>query len=305
MKKIWMATMVFFLIFYSLPCNAQTVDSKEYGISFSLSYSWTKEVYEDSMVFYHSQTDQESFTISFVENDDLYLNQLGEDMMKYICDQIYSDQTLSSSLSEQNQTGVVVKSDSVLSGYEAHNGNNFYRYEKAYTAYAPGYLTTSFYGTVYMIEKNGKMYMIQYSRNDQANHFSDVIAMLDSLSFENGKIKIVINNETIESDSDPIMMENRTLVPIRVVAEKLGYRVEWDEKNQIVTLTASKGSPVLHFVIGEKKALKNWSEEIALDVPALVIKDRTYLPLRMVAEAMDAKVSWNEAEKTVEISSGI
>ena len=48
--------------------------------------------------------------------------------------------------------------------------------------------------------------------------------------------------------------------------------------------------------------MKNLSKKIELDVPAIIVGGRTYLPLRAVAEAMDAKVNWNGDERIVEIT---
>ena len=38
------------------------------------------------------------------------------------------------------------------------------------------------------------------------------------------------------------------------------------------------------------------------DVPAKIYSDRTYLPLRAVAEAMSANVQWNDTERAVMIT---
>ncbi|MEE0409579.1 MAG: copper amine oxidase N-terminal domain-containing protein, partial [Clostridia bacterium] len=48
-------------------------------------------------------------------------------------------------------------------------------------------------------------------------------------------------------------------------------------------------------------ALKNGYKEIPLDVQPIIFDDRTYLPLRAVAEAMNADVNWNGNTRTVEI----
>ena len=99
-----------------------------------------------------------------------------------------------------------------------------------------------------------------------------------------------------------MLINDRTLVPIRAVAEKMGYTVSWNDEKQIVTLSSNDGFNILHFQIGNGTAFKNLSEEITLDVPPVILENRTYLPLRAVAEAMNAKVNWNEAEKAVEIT---
>ena len=115
--------------------------------------------------------------------------------------------------------------------------------------------------------------------------------------------RIKINNEIINSDSAPVIIEGRTLVPIRAVAEKMGYYVEWDGNTQMIKITNAFIGSVLEFQIKREYAVKDGSQKIQLDVPPVVIGGRTYLPVRAVAEAMSAKVNWNNETRTVEIYS--
>lgn len=282
---------------------AHTVDNKDFGISFNLSDDWINTYDQDSISFYHKTTNQEAICIETIDADWAWSMELAdEEEIKKLCESMYSDSQLSSELTSQNNAFVTVRTDSAISSYEYYNNVQYFRYEKAYTASAIGYLDTPFYETVFVTAKNGKVYFISYQRNSDANHFTDIANMLNSLSFANGEIKIEIDRERIYPDSAPMLIEGRTLVPIRAIAEKMGYAVTWDGELQLVTLTASKGLPVLHFEIGSNIALKNLSEKIELDVPAIVVGGRTYLPLRAVAEAMEANVNWNDTERTVEIT---
>lgn len=286
----------------STTCFAHNVDNKEYGISFTLSDDWVNMNGDDSILFHHKVTQEEGVCMKTIDSDWAWSMEFAdENEVKNLCESMYSDSKLSQELTSQNNAFVTVSTDSVISSYEYYNNVQYFRYEKAYTARAIGYLDTPFYETVFVTAKNGKLYFISYQRNSKSNHFKDVADMLDSISFKNGEIKIEINNERIYPDSAPMLVEGRTLVPIRAIAEKMGYSVAWDEELQLVTLTALKGKTVLHFEIGSDIALKNFTKKIQLDVPAIVVGDRTYLPLRAVAEAMKAEVNWNDAEKTVEI----
>jgi len=283
--------------------SAHYVDQKDYGISFYLSDDWVSKYVEDAIAFHHKATLDEKIIIEKYDVDWAWDIGLSDEVkLKELCDGIYSNESLSAELSEENNVYVRVKTDSVVTNYENYNNIVYYRYEKAYTASAYGFYDTPFYNSIFVTAKNGKIYLISYQRNTRSNHFSDIVDMLNSLSYDNGEIKIEIDGERIYPDSAPMIIEGRTLVPIRAVAEKMGYSVEWDGESQLVTLTASKGTPVLIFEIGADIALKNFSETIQLDVPAIILNGRTYLPLRAVAESMDADVNWNGAVRTVEIT---
>ena len=60
-------------------------------------------------------------------------------------------------------------------------------------------------------------------------------------------IDLVIDGEKLELDVPPQLVEQRTLVPLRAIFEKLGATVEWDQATQ--TATATKGTDVVQITI--------------------------------------------------------
>lgn len=89
----------------------------------------------------------------------------------------------------------------------------------------------------------------------------------------------------------PCLIEGRTMVPLRFVAERLGFAVAWEESTQTVQL--SYGEDVLCLPIGSLHYLWNGTE-VALDVPAQLVQERTFLPIRAVSEAFQRKVAWDD-----------
>ncbi len=96
--------------------------------------------------------------------------------------------------------------------------------------------------------------------------------------------------EYIVNDVPPTIRNARTMLPIRFIVEGLGGTVAWDEAAQSVTIL--KGDTVIEIMIGQTYALVN-GERVALDSPAFIENDRTYLPLRFVAENLGAIVLWD------------
>ena len=302
MKKVFALLLSVVIVFGAVGvCSAQTVNNRNYGLSFNLSDYWAQTYTDNGYAFYHSTNENETLTVESIQYEmSCLVDIVDASMMREICDYAYTDSKLAADLSAQNGADVTVSSESVLDSYEYYNGVKYYRYEKAYTATADGFYPASFYLSAYVTAANGKVYTIVYERDSATNNFGDVVDMLNSVSFESGKIKINIDNERIYPDSEPMLIAGRTLVPIRAIAEKMGYTVTWDGTNQLVTLTSADGSNNLFFEIGNTVAFKN-EQAIALDVAATIVGGRTYLPLRAVSEAMDARVNWNGAERTVEI----
>ncbi len=111
-------------------------------------------------------------------------------------------------------------------------------------------------------------------------------------------VKVYLNDTMIEFDVNPIVVNGRTLVPIRAIFEKLGADVDWD--NDTNTATAKKGNKKVLIKIDSEKMYVN-DEVKVLDVPAMLYNSRTLVPLRAVSEAFDCEVMWNEESNTVNI----
>lgn len=289
----------------SINTFAKTIDSKTMGITFDISDGWTDlSDVEDVYYFKNDASNErwETIEISAIDVGAYYLDEYTESELLEVCSDFYSNQVLGEQLSQSNG-GVYVRvnTDSQLSKYETYNNTQYYRFEKAYTASAYGYNPASFYLTAFFTVRNGKLYIIEYSRDNEFNHFSDVVKLLDSISFDNGEIKIYINGKRIFTDSVPIIVEDRTLVPIRAIAEEMGYDVGWNGDEMLVTLEAQGGYPILHYNIFSSTAMKNY-EKFELDVPPTIYRDRTYMPLRSATEAMGADVKWDGTLKRIDIT---
>ena len=103
-------------------------------------------------------------------------------------------------------------------------------------------------------------------------------------------ISIILDDMKIKSDVNPALVNGRTLVPVRLIAENLGATVEWEEKTSTVTIT--RDEVVIKLRLGEKKMFKN-GQEISLDVAAQAVDGRTMLPVRAVGEALSCKINWD------------
>ena len=97
----------------------------------------------------------------------------------------------------------------------------------------------------------------------------------------------------------PIIINNRTLLPVRAVVEELGGTVDWDGSTQTVTL--HYGSDEIKLVIDSLTAALNGTNQ-TLDTAPVIINDRTMLPIRFIAESFKFHVDWSQATQTVTIT---
>lgn len=120
-------------------------------------------------------------------------------------------------------------------------------------------------------------------------------------------VEIIINGQQIASDVQPVIVEGRTYVPLRVVSENLGARVTWMEKErQVVINWKTETTPDLPRTSGDIPIILDGQ---VLKIPAAYGKPfinsqwRTMIPLRAVGEALDCEVQWLAQSYTVVIDS--
>jgi len=110
------------------------------------------------------------------------------------------------------------------------------------------------------------------------------------------EIKVVLDGYAIEFDQPPVIISDRTMVPMRAIYEALGAEVSWDA----VTRTASgtKCGITVSFTIDEAIVDINYNK-IEIDAPATIVNDRTLVPVRALAEGFGVTVSWDAVHRTV------
>lgn len=112
-------------------------------------------------------------------------------------------------------------------------------------------------------------------------------------------ITLVINGKITESDVKPMIINNRTMVPVRVIMESLGASVEWNDlMRQVVVMSNGK---IMIFTINSPKVYVG-STSVTLDSPPVIVNDRTLVPIRFISENLGYEVFWNDETRTVVIS---
>lgn len=113
-------------------------------------------------------------------------------------------------------------------------------------------------------------------------------------------ITVTVNGQTVEfPDQKPFLRDDRTLVPIRFIAESLGYEVDWDAKENTALIDGGR----IKLWIGTNRAELN-GKKVTLDTSSILVNDRTMVPLRIIAETLDCTVDWLAKTRTVQITAG-
>lgn len=121
-------------------------------------------------------------------------------------------------------------------------------------------------------------------------------------------IKVTLDGKEIAFDVPPQIIDGRTLVPMRAIFEALGAEVEWSQELQSVL--AEKDDTFITMTIGVNvftvgNLRDSISEKVELDVPPVIIEERTLVPVRAVSESLDCKVDWDGENRAVIIKSNV
>ncbi len=135
-------------------------------------------------------------------------------------------------------------------------------------------------------------------------HIVIIAALLSLLiavpAFAAVDVTVKVDGNTVSfPDQKPYIDENdRTMVPVRAPMEAMGCAVEWNDQARQAAITRDGITAV--FTIGSNTYTVNGKTK-TMDTQAVISGERTAFPVRFAAEAMGAKVYWNQDERTVYI----
>ncbi|MBQ3461676.1 MAG: copper amine oxidase N-terminal domain-containing protein [Clostridia bacterium] len=128
-------------------------------------------------------------------------------------------------------------------------------------------------------------------------------SQLEELKVKPDIVTVVLDGQTLQFPlQDPVIIDGRTLVPMRTIFEALGAEVEWIDENDVQSIVATTEDTTINMTINSDRFYVN-GEEKALDVPAQLINDKTLVPIRAISESLGCYVGWDEDAKTVIIQS--
>ena len=107
-----------------------------------------------------------------------------------------------------------------------------------------------------------------------------------------GETSYTVNGSNRTMDAAPVIIDNRTMVPLRFIAEALGAEVSWNGETR--TAIVNLDDTTLYVTIGELT--------LGMDVPAVIINERTMAPLRYISESLGAEVDWDPDTGRIDIS---
>ncbi|NUU63197.1 N-acetylmuramoyl-L-alanine amidase family protein [Paenibacillus agri] len=113
--------------------------------------------------------------------------------------------------------------------------------------------------------------------------------------------KIILDGKEITAEQGaPVENVNSTvMVPLRMIAENLGYKVDWEQKSQTVTISDS--FKTIKLVVNQKTASVD-DKTVTLVTAPLLRSNTTLVPIRFISEQFGLLVDWNNSQKIVTLT---
>ena len=112
-------------------------------------------------------------------------------------------------------------------------------------------------------------------------------------------VTLKIDGKEMLLSEAPVIVDGRTLVPLRGSFEALNAIVDWNSE----TAQAIVKTDTVEVLLSPDNDTALVSGVLnSLDVPATLIKDRLFIPLRFVAESLGHDVAWDGSTRTVDIT---
>ena len=115
---------------------------------------------------------------------------------------------------------------------------------------------------------------------------------LTTINLQIGNHCVVLNNENRILDAAPLISQNRTMVPLRFIAEAFGANVSWAKDTKTVTI-----------VIDGKALTMRINQDLeGFGAAPIISNGRTMVPISYISKELDANVIWVPSTRTVAIA---
>lgn len=163
------------------------------------------------------------------------------------------------------------------------------------------------------------------------------LLVLPSMAFAQRNVKLRVNGKPVVSQSAAFISADRTMVPVRFVAEALDYQVVWNEGSRDILLTkmnfdTNKPEQALvlktdapralviekkdvstfyeattkdTFTMADVEGYLNRAKVVNLETKPIIKENRTFIPLRAVVELFGQRIFWDGATYTVSIEGNV
>lgn len=110
-------------------------------------------------------------------------------------------------------------------------------------------------------------------------------------------ITVIVNGTTLSLDVAPVLKDNHVYVPLRAVFEAHGIAIKWDHQNQ--RIDAVSDAHTISYSLAERTLTVDGA--VTRNIQSITVNQRTLVPLRVISEALQSEVRWDQQSRLVTI----
>ena len=133
-----------------------------------------------------------------------------------------------------------------------------------------------------------------------------IFMLVNSAVFYANEVRVEIDGSPVPFDVAPFIQEGRTMVPLRAIADMLDIEVEWNPDNREISYRNHE-DVIFVLTVGYEYVAFGLSiddmQTVHLDAPPVIVNDRTFVPLRFIAESLGVYIDF--VDGVVHISTGL
>ena len=111
-------------------------------------------------------------------------------------------------------------------------------------------------------------------------------------------IKVLYEDEALRFDQPPVVVDGRTLVPMKTIFEAFGMTVTYEATTK--TVTAKNDAHLIQLTIGDATASVD-GVPVTMDVAPRIMSGRTMVPLRFIGQSIGLNVTYDADTRTINI----
>ena len=122
---------------------------------------------------------------------------------------------------------------------------------------------------------------------------------------ETKEVTVKVNDVLVNSPVSAQIVNDRTMLPMRSIFERIGAKVTWIESEKIIFATKNNlliTMQIDNTIMSVQQIENDEIAKIELDSPPFIVNGSTLVPVRAVAESLGCSVKWDPHTYTVDIS---
>ncbi|WP_211745277.1 NlpC/P60 family protein [Paenibacillus sp. Marseille-Q4541] len=128
-------------------------------------------------------------------------------------------------------------------------------------------------------------------------------SQVDASSSSSNSVNVQLNDSLVNfKDASPFLdSNNKTQVPLRMLAEDMNYSVSANKEGSTTHVTIKQNGNTIKIQTGSTTATVN-GKSVSIGTKVFIRDNRTYVPLRFVSEAMGSEVVWKQSYSLVMVN---